>query len=137
MWQHELGTAEAEALMERLENYYNAIHSELVRQGAMDPSVAGMGTTLTVAYSFCSDLFVAHVGDSRAYLLRNGEFQQLTKDHSYVQEQVDAGLLTPEQARSPTMMPKPPQLTARTPSTRFESKPGMGFCSIPEVAAFG
>jgi PPM family protein phosphatase len=39
------------------------------------------------------------VGDSRAYLLRQGRFQQVTKDHSYVQEQVDAGLLTPEQAR--------------------------------------
>jgi protein phosphatase len=39
------------------------------------------------------------VGDSRAYLLRNGQLLQLTKDHSYVQEQVDAGLLTPDQAR--------------------------------------
>jgi serine/threonine protein phosphatase PrpC len=42
---------------------------------------------------------IGQVGDSRAYLLRNGDFQQLTKDHSYVQEQVDAGLLTPDQAR--------------------------------------
>jgi len=42
---------------------------------------------------------IGQVGDSRVYLLRDGQFSQLTKDHSYVQEQVDAGFLTPEQAR--------------------------------------
>jgi len=42
---------------------------------------------------------IGHVGDSRVYLLRDGVFRQVTKDHSYVQEQVDAGFLTPEQAR--------------------------------------
>jgi protein phosphatase len=42
---------------------------------------------------------IGQVGDSRAYLLREGRLMQLTKDHSYVQEQVDAGLLTPDQAR--------------------------------------
>jgi protein phosphatase len=42
---------------------------------------------------------IGQVGDSRVYLLRDGALQQLTKDHSYVQEQVDAGFLTPEQAR--------------------------------------
>jgi protein phosphatase len=42
---------------------------------------------------------IGHIGDSRVYLLRDGTLRQLTKDHSYVQEQVDAGFLTPEQAR--------------------------------------
>ena len=42
---------------------------------------------------------IGHIGDSRIYLLRDGVFRQVTKDHSYVQEQVDAGFLTPEQAR--------------------------------------
>jgi serine/threonine protein phosphatase PrpC len=59
----------------------------------------GMGTTATVLVLMPRRYLIGQVGDSRAYLLRKGEFQQLTKDHSYVQEQVDAGLLTPEQAR--------------------------------------
>jgi PPM family protein phosphatase len=59
----------------------------------------GMGTTATVLVLMPGRYLIGQVGDSRAYLLRNGQFLQLTKDHSYVQEQVDAGLLTAEQAR--------------------------------------
>ena len=59
----------------------------------------GMGTTATVLVLLPRRYLIGQVGDSRAYLLRNGQFLQLTKDHSYVQEQVDAGLLTPDQAR--------------------------------------
>jgi protein phosphatase len=60
----------------------------------------GMGTTATVMVLFSRRYMIGQVGDSRAYLLREGQLLQLTKDHSYVQEQVDAGLLTPEQART-------------------------------------
>ncbi len=59
----------------------------------------GMGTTTTVLALQPRRYLIGQVGDSRAYLLRNGSFVQLTKDHSYVQEQVDAGLLTADQAR--------------------------------------
>jgi len=90
-WGRHIDEQEAEALMGRLKNYYTAIHSELIRQGEIDPSITGMGTTLTVAYSFCSDLFVAHVGDSRAYLLREGRLRQLTRDHTVAQELADEG----------------------------------------------
>lgn len=60
----------------------------------------GMGTTATVLVLHGNRYLIGQVGDSRAYLLRDGVFHQLTKDHSYVQEQVDAGYLTPEQART-------------------------------------
>jgi serine/threonine protein phosphatase PrpC len=60
----------------------------------------GMGTTATVLVLHANRYLVGQVGDSRGYLLRDGVFHQLTKDHSYVQEQVDAGYLTPEQART-------------------------------------
>lgn len=60
----------------------------------------GMGTTVTALILFPERYLIAQVGDSRAYLYRKGELSQITRDHSYVQEQVDAGLLTPEQART-------------------------------------
>lgn len=63
-----------------------------------NPQYSGMGTTL-VAGVFCgAQLILAHVGDSRAYRLRAGKLTQITRDHSWLQEQVDAGWLTPEQA---------------------------------------
>jgi PPM family protein phosphatase len=58
-----------------------------------------MGTTSVVALLLDDQLHVANVGDSRAYLLRDGQLRQLSQDHSFVAEQVAAGLLTPEQAR--------------------------------------
>jgi len=60
----------------------------------------GMGTTVTALVLYETRFLIGQVGDSRAYLFRDGKLIQLTKDHSYVQEQVDAGYLTPEQARS-------------------------------------
>jgi PPM family protein phosphatase len=59
----------------------------------------GMGTTASVLMISGRRYLIGQVGDSRIYLLRDGALSQLTKDHSYVQEQVDAGFLTPEQAR--------------------------------------
>ncbi len=60
----------------------------------------GMGTTATVLVLHANRYLLGQVGDSRGYLMRDHVFHQVTKDHSYVQEQVDAGYLTPEQARS-------------------------------------
>ena len=59
---------------------------------------SGMGTTLVVAVFQDEKVLLGHIGDSRCYRLRNGELTQITKDHSLLQEQIDAGLLTPEQA---------------------------------------
>lgn len=59
---------------------------------------AGMGTTLVVGVFRDETLLVGHVGDSRCYRLRGGVLMQITKDHSLLQEHIDAGLITPEQA---------------------------------------
>jgi PPM family protein phosphatase len=59
----------------------------------------GMGTTASVLVLSDNQFLIGQIGDSRIYLLRDGALTQITKDHSYVQEQVDAGLLTLEQAR--------------------------------------
>ncbi|HWP20820.1 MAG TPA: Stp1/IreP family PP2C-type Ser/Thr phosphatase [Burkholderiaceae bacterium] len=69
---------------------YNAANS--------NPHYAGMGTTLVVAVFREGRLLVGHVGDSRGYRLRAGKLMQITRDHSLLQEQIDAGLITPEQA---------------------------------------
>jgi serine/threonine protein phosphatase PrpC len=63
-----------------------------------NPQYAGMGTTLVVAVFREGQLRLGHVGDSRAYRWRGDELVQITRDHSLLQEQIDAGLITPEQA---------------------------------------
>jgi PPM family protein phosphatase len=63
-----------------------------------NPQYAGMGTTLVVAVFREGRVLMGHVGDSRCYRLRAGRLQQITRDHSLLQEQIDAGLITQEQA---------------------------------------
>ena len=65
---------------------------------AEEPDLMGMGTTVTGVYWLGERIAIVHVGDSRAYLLRDGEFAQLTHDHTYVQSLVDAGRITEEEA---------------------------------------
>jgi protein phosphatase len=62
------------------------------------PEFRGMGTTLTMAYVTDHTVFVAHAGDSRCYLWRQGQLRLLTRDHTLVNELVTAGTLTPEEA---------------------------------------
>ncbi|MDT8990146.1 Stp1/IreP family PP2C-type Ser/Thr phosphatase [Curvibacter sp. APW13] len=64
---------------------------------------AGMGTTLVVGVFRQDKLLLGHIGDSRCYRLRDGVLQQITKDHSLLQEQIDAGLISPEQAAHSTI----------------------------------
>ena len=63
-----------------------------------NPQYSGMGTTLVVGVFQGGKLILGHIGDSRCYRLRGKELLQITRDHSLLQEQMDAGLLTPEQA---------------------------------------
>ncbi|MGR9088600.1 MAG: PP2C family protein-serine/threonine phosphatase [Gammaproteobacteria bacterium] len=65
-----------------------------------DPSTAGMGSTAVMLLIHERAAKIAHVGDSRAYLYRSGRLHPLTKDHTQVQQMVDEGLLSPEQARN-------------------------------------
>ena len=63
------------------------------------PQCAGMGTTLVATVFYDNRLTVAHIGDSRLYRLRGDEFAPITRDHSLLQEQIDSGIITPEEAR--------------------------------------
>lgn len=72
---------------------------EAIRQViARDPGLTGMGTTVTAIYWMGERIAIAHVGDTRAYLLRRGELTQLTHDHTFVQTLVDEGRITEEEA---------------------------------------
>lgn len=87
--------ATPQKVLEALKTANRTIHDRTITE--VDKQ--GMGTTASVLLVAPGRYLIGQVGDSRVYLLRDGALQQLTKDHSYVQEQVDAGFLTPEQAR--------------------------------------
>jgi protein phosphatase len=75
----------------------NSLLSELVH---INPKLAGMGTTVTALLLVEGKLHFAHIGDSRAYRLRNGEFEQISVDHTFVQRLIDEGRLRPEEAET-------------------------------------
>jgi|CZKT01.1.fsa_nt_gi serine/threonine protein phosphatase PrpC len=77
-----------------------AASATLHEMSLQDPSVEGMGTTLTAMLWSGSTVGLCHIGDSRAYLLRDGDFYQITHDHTLVQSLVDDGRLSPEQAHT-------------------------------------
>jgi protein phosphatase len=98
-WFMRLGGAEESALMRELRKGLEQADKALLAEMDLDPALAGMGTTLTLAFSVADDLYVAHAGDSRAYVYRDGQLDQLTTDHTLAQHMVEVGLLTPEAAR--------------------------------------
>lgn len=81
-----------------LANAINHASTKIYEKALEDPSLKGMGTTATVVKVVDGFAYVAHVGDSRCYLLRCGFIYQVTNDHSLVSEQVRAGILTKEEA---------------------------------------
>jgi serine/threonine protein phosphatase PrpC len=86
--------------MQRASRRYRQIDAALSRYAAADPKLSRMGTTMTLAYSLGADLFIVHVGDSRAYLCRAGQLRQLTRDQTLAQAMVDMGVLTRKEAAS-------------------------------------
>ncbi len=91
--------ARASNAAERMEQALREANRAIFERTARESDKQGMGTTASVLVLAGDSYLIGQVGDSRVYRLRDGELEQLTRDHSYVQEQVDAGLLTPEQAK--------------------------------------
>jgi PPM family protein phosphatase len=95
-----LGRDEAKALSERLiKEQIARSNSAIFTTSQNNPECAGMGTTLVVTLFYDNFLTVAHIGDSRLYRLRGEAMEQVTRDHSLLQEQLDSGLITPEEAK--------------------------------------
>lgn len=75
-------------------------NAAIIRAAAQNPNYKGMGTTATILHIYDGRGYFGHVGDSRLYLLRKNNFAQLTDDHSYVEDLVRRGELTPDEARN-------------------------------------
>lgn len=89
-----------EAVAERMRVAIRSANGAIFQRTLTEHDKRGMGTTVTSLVLYAGRFLIGQVGDSRGYLLRDAKLTQVTKDHSYVQEQVDAGYLTPEQART-------------------------------------
>jgi PPM family protein phosphatase len=88
----------SDQLLDVLADAVASANSTLHEMSVEDPSVEGMGTTLTALLWEGGTVAICHIGDSRAYLLRDGDFRQITRDHTLVQSLVDDGRLSPAQA---------------------------------------
>ncbi|HEY1639314.1 MAG TPA: protein phosphatase 2C domain-containing protein [Streptosporangiaceae bacterium] len=89
---------ESQAMLGALANAVATANTTLHEMSIADPSTEGMGTTLTALLWAGSQVALCHIGDSRAYLLRDGDFYQISRDHTLVQSLVDEGRLTPAAA---------------------------------------
>jgi protein phosphatase len=95
-----LGREQAMALADKLIREQVArANTAIFTTSQNNPECAGMGTTLVVCLFYDNFVSVAHIGDSRLYRLRGDTLDQITRDHSLLQEQLDSGLITPEEAR--------------------------------------
>src|SRR6185436_6462579 len=81
-----------ETILNRAKERFLKIDETLKNKADLDASLSGMGTTLTTAATLGNNLVIGHIGDSRAYLFREGMLTQLTRDHTVAQELIDAGI---------------------------------------------
>jgi protein phosphatase len=85
-----------EEIKRRAAERYRQVNAALVEKASAEPELYGMGTTMTLACSLGADLFLAHIGDSRAYLFHKGKLSRLTRDHTLAQELAEHGFINPE-----------------------------------------
>ena len=98
-WYRELTRHGIEKLHGLVQARISRTNLSIYQSAQTQTQYAGMGTTLVLTVFLNDRVTVAHIGDSRLYRLRQDTLEPLTRDHSYLQEQMDIGLLTPEQAR--------------------------------------
>jgi serine/threonine protein phosphatase PrpC len=95
-----MGREESKSLSEKvIRDQIARANNAIFTTSQNNPECAGMGTTLVVTHFYDNFMAVAHIGDSRLYRLRGDTMEQVTRDHSLLQEQLDSGLITPEEAK--------------------------------------
>jgi serine/threonine protein phosphatase PrpC len=91
-WPLQLDVAERDNFVQALQRMVQKTHSLILQASASDGRLRGMGTTLTLAYILWPMMYVAHAGDSRCYLIRDGQARQLTRDHTVTSQLVEQGM---------------------------------------------
>lgn len=99
-WFFRLDDPDENVRLRLLKETLERVDRKLIDEAEENPLLAGMGTTLTALSIIAGDAFIVQVGDSRAYLFRDGVLEQLTRDQTLVQELIDRGLVKPEAART-------------------------------------
>ena len=92
------GNVEAKRVLAQFQSAFVQADAQIVEEAAENPELKGMGTTVTMAFQLGTQLCVVHVGDTRAYLYRDGELHQLTQDHTLEAEMLRSGALKPGQS---------------------------------------
>ncbi len=95
-WFFQTGGEQEQDFVDGLKELLRDAHTRVLAESREDQSSAGMGTTLTMTYIHWPTMYVVHAGDSRCYLLRNGNARQITTDHTLARQMVEAGGLKPE-----------------------------------------
>ena len=114
---------------QRVDRLIQEANRRVYDRQTQDAAVSGMGTTMTVALVEDGNVWIGHVGDSRAYLIRDGKLEQLTEDHSLVAELVRSGKLSPEEAETHPQRSVVTRALGTDPDVdvdtfRVEAKPG-------------
>jgi serine/threonine protein phosphatase PrpC len=91
---------QTQRVMRRMAERFRKVHLTVIEQSLKTPALSGIGTTLTLACSVGREMVIAHVGNSRVYLFRQGKLHQLTRDHTLAQKLVDIGAIKCEEVAS-------------------------------------
>jgi serine/threonine protein phosphatase PrpC len=89
--------SDAQKVLAQFQSAIGQADARILEEAAKHPELSGMGTTVTMAFSLGAQLCVAHVGDSRAYLYRDGQLDQITQDHTVTADMVRSGVLRPDE----------------------------------------
>ena len=92
-WFFNTGNSGAQKVLEQFQTALGQADAQILEEAGENPELKGMGTTLTMAFQLGAQLCIVHVGDSRAYLYRDGQLHQLTRDHTLVAEMVRSGAI--------------------------------------------
>jgi protein phosphatase len=92
-WQFRWGAREENTVMWRMTDRFRRVNEALLQEAAAQVGLVGMSTTLTAVVTHGDSLIIGHVGDSRAYLLRRGKLERLTRDHTLAQRLIDTGII--------------------------------------------